>query len=201
VATRIIQHAFEDFPVNKILTTLMTAGALALAAAPVLAAPPDQTDTYFLNLDFDDVGLGQHAFFGGGFFSGVGTTFVEDYIFNSPPLDSYVHFETSADGDANGDASVMFTGFSLFTFQPGEDPVFIPLSGSLGDFALFADSISPLFSGIYVMEIRGTSLVDGSSFSGYLSTQPVPEPETWALMAMGLGALGFAARRRTGVPA
>lgn len=30
-----------------------------------------------------------------------------------------------------------------------------------------------------------------------LTTAPIPEPETWALMLLGLGAMGFAVRRRT----
>ena len=30
-----------------------------------------------------------------------------------------------------------------------------------------------------------------------ISIAPVPEPETWAMMAAGLGLVGFAARRRS----
>ena len=32
---------------------------------------------------------------------------------------------------------------------------------------------------------------------GKVSIAPVPEPETWAMMAAGLGLVGFAARRRS----
>jgi hypothetical protein len=34
------------------------------------------------------------------------------------------------------------------------------------------------------------------SFGGTVSAAPIPEPETYAMLLVGLGMLGFAARRR-----
>lgn len=37
---------------------------------------------------------------------------------------------------------------------------------------------------------------DGASFGGAMMLAPVPEPEAYAMMVGGLGALGLLARRR-----
>lgn len=59
-------------------------------------------------------------------------------------------------------------------------------------------SASNLAAGNYTLTLTGTSYSAGSSFSGayVLNTMPVPEPETYALMMMGLGLMGFIARRK-----
>lgn len=56
-----------------------------------------------------------------------------------------------------------------------------------------------LAAGSYSLVIAGDMAKQGS-FTGQLSTVavPVPEPETYAMMLAGLGALGFLASRRRG---
>lgn len=46
------------------------------------------------------------------------------------------------------------------------------------------------------LTVKGDRLGAGSNFQGSLVMNPVPEPETYALMLAGLAAVGFVARRR-----
>lgn len=50
-------------------------------------------------------------------------------------------------------------------------------------------------AGQYHLDISGTALAN-SAYSVALVATPVPEPETYALMLAGIGAVGFVARRR-----
>lgn len=43
----------------------------------------------------------------------------------------------------------------------------------------------------------GLSVPEGGGMPVFLATAPIPEPETYALLALGLGLLGWVARRRT----
>ena len=70
----------------------------------------------------------------------------------------------------------------------------LPLSaGSIGhDF-----SLTLLAADCALTAHQGTVYLDGF---GAVNPPPIPEPETYAMMLAGLGAIGFAARRRKGRP-
>lgn len=81
------------------------------------------------------------------------------------------------------------------------------LSSSISDSTPYTFSFSGLLAGTYSLIVNGnvTGASTGAWASGYGiavgSTQsavaaPVPEPETLAMLAMGLGVVGFVARRR-----
>ncbi|MDH3209544.1 MAG: FxDxF family PEP-CTERM protein [Burkholderiaceae bacterium] len=60
-------------------------------------------------------------------------------------------------------------------------------------------TFAPVGSGDYFYKVLGDFPAMGGSYTYYLasSVAVVPEPETYALMLAGLGALGFIARRRS----
>jgi hypothetical protein len=53
-----------------------------------------------------------------------------------------------------------------------------------------------LAAGNYELHLIGNQTTTRGSYGGDLTVTPVPEPETYALMLAGLGAMGFVARRR-----
>jgi len=48
----------------------------------------------------------------------------------------------------------------------------------------------------YKLVVSGTKLDGFASYGGNLTVTPIPEPEIYAMMAAGLGLMGFVARRR-----
>ena len=70
-----------------------------------------------------------------------------------------------------------------------------------GSNAILATTTTPIAAGTYTLEIRGLASVAAPStatYSGQLSVQAVPEPQTWAMFAAGLALLGFGIKRRVG---
>lgn len=56
---------------------------------------------------------------------------------------------------------------------------------------------SNLAAGDYSLVVGGKYLLSGGgSYSGVVNVTPVPEPTTWAMLGLGLAAVGVAARRK-----
>ena len=99
-----------------------------------------------------------------------------------------VAFETS-DWDFS---SVVLSG-------PGGSFNFLATPTSTDDFEVWRlASTSLAIPGAYSLIVTGNVLSPATegSYSGNLNLTPVPEPETYALMLAGLGAMAFVARRR-----
>ncbi len=54
----------------------------------------------------------------------------------------------------------------------------------------------PVAAGLQTLTIKGSAKKLGS-YTGTISFASVPEPATWAMMILGLGAVGYSMRRRT----
>ena len=77
-----------------------------------------------------------------------------------------------------------------------------------GDFAVrvMANPVGGFFAGIPFLDITGVNTTitgvtgpgafDNATILGSGNVQAIPEPQTYALMLAGLGAVGFLARRR-----
>lgn len=118
---------------------------------------------------------------------------------------SHIHCCT-APGSNVGVATALpsFVGFPLgvtsgtydYTYDMTQassfNPAFVTAHGGALGSAL-SDLITGLDSGVGYLNVH-TNFRPGGEIRGLLA--PVPEPSTYALMALGLGAVGFAARRR-----
>ena len=80
----------------------------------------------------------------------------------------------------------------LFDF----DDTFVSSSSTPGG-ASIGLSVSAKPAGSYYINVTGVTTAPlGGIYNGAISVTVVPEPETYAMMLAGLGALGFLARRR-----
>lgn len=57
-------------------------------------------------------------------------------------------------------------------------------------------SYTGLNAGDYYFRVKGNPIGIGGAYAGAINVTPVPEPETWAFMAIGLGLIGFQLRRK-----
>lgn len=80
-------------------------------------------------------------------------------------------------------ASLLVDGDELFTWAPE----------SLFNLTRFTFSASNLAAGNYTLKFN---LLGGGDYTGSYTITAVPEPETNALMLVGLGLIGFIARRK-----
>lgn len=172
----------------KHLQTLAVAALLALGAGTASAA----SCTSSFNLG--SMGPPAGALLGNTFTSAG--TFTDCYSFslNAPAQALGVTLEYDLMSMLNIDiTTIALSGGSLVGSVVGNFAT--PLPGGTGF------SFSSLAAGVYELAISGTltnqwGIAEAKTgYFGGMTTAPVPEPETYAMMALGLGLAAFAARR------
>jgi len=165
--------------------------AIALAAAAVTASAADYELTTNLNL-VNTKNFG-NAFNGTEYY---GKTFLDTYNFeflSQSDLDAVVtSIATRNIFDLN------ITSFDLYNSAG------LVLNGSQensGGLDLWLLSGLALDGGKYSLKVGGSILgTAGGSYGGNINVSPVPEPETYAMLGIGLAVIGYAGRRRKARP-
>lgn len=177
---------------------------ITLAAAFCLASVSAYADT-ITNLTVG--ALPTSITYGDSFTSAAtGTTFYDDYIFTIP--DGSANSVTSS---INLDSILgltdlqarLYTGNAHYTGPAAPGTLIeawsttVNYSPTVSATTVVLNPVS-LLAGTYTLQIRGTvSGSSGGSYAGVLNiAQPVPEPESYAMLLAGLGIMGFTARRR-----
>lgn len=126
----------------------------------------------------------------------AGDTFVDNFFLSSVPSSTtdWLAFLAQADllpnGNGGSSPSVAFTGFSLLDMLNTNYPF------AASDFSASAiDGLAYVGSGTYDLQISGTVLADGGSFSG-IAASNIPEPQTLALAFAALGGVALIRRKR-----
>ena len=123
---------------------------------------------------------------------GVTSTFHDSVSFSLPADSSN---SGAADTISLGGNAVIFDAFTLYETSAG-----LLGSGPTGGTTSHLTFSGGAVPGNYTLNVAGhkTSNLAGS-YSGNIVTtpvSPVPEPKTYAMMLLGLGLMGFSARRR-----
>jgi hypothetical protein len=106
---------------------------------------------------------------------------------------SEIEFQVSTDGGAN------WTDLASYMTQPGT----VAQSGDSGVAVSIYGSVHAALAGqLAIRAINGLTAAGGNDFALDNISLSTPEPATWALMLVGMGALGSALRARRGaIPA
>ena len=147
-----------------------------------------------------------------------GTVLNSDQPFADIPKGAIAGGEFLSAGPTTTEASTITfsSGVDYLSFLWGSPDLYnrLTISTTMGDVAFTAASLNfsvtngdQTFSQYVHFNASGNALITGLTFSNdptidafevanFSVTPPVPEPETYAMMLAGLGALGFVGRRR-----
>lgn len=165
-----------------ISTSLGVCILTAAALAPPLASA-QMVQTFNLN----DV-TGISSVIGNAFGSGAPSRAFRD-IYNFSFADSTSNVDSGVFSfSSRSNVGVTFTGLSL---RQGSQQLESGVAG--GGLAVISSQLVP---GSYSLWVEGTVASGGGSYGGNLSVSAVPEPETYAMMLVGLALVWRVARRR-----
>jgi len=165
------------------LKAILTASALAVASLSSFA----DTGGGPLDLSLGNASFGRDSASG---------SFVDTYSFTLAGV-SYITSGTASSASSGAAQDLDFSSVFITTAaDPGT--AVLTFDGNLGNDANEFYSLSPtlLTAGDYLLIVKGINTPDMASYDGTLAVAAVPEPETYALMLAGFGAMGFMARRR-----
>jgi hypothetical protein len=128
--------------------------------------------------------------------SNLGSIVVNDYAVSPhAKISSFAGYLSAIDPTTNAELGSPFA-FGGHTGPTGQD-LGINFDPSAG--AYFPNYGSPLAAGHYAIVLSGVTgakSLDYGSYGSNSSVTPVPEPEEWAMMMLGLPLLGFISRRK-----
>jgi PEP-CTERM motif len=168
---------------------LIIAAAIAAGSFGAQAAPVDTN--FYSDLDGNaSVNLQIGSFSTAAALSDVLMSFSLFTLSNTPSFSSTMRIALTPTGSNQALGTGSYGGAATYTFFG------VPVSGHLTNFSA---SFTGLTSGLYNVNLIDTNYqigtpVASTNFSA--SVTAVPEPETYAMLLAGLGAVGFLSRRR-----
>ena len=124
----------------------------------------------------------------------TGVSFTDTIFFTTSALSSLV--TSAVDNTYSGGDLSKIQNFAGSILTPNGTTYVLGNPYDDGGSQGFSGEFTNVPAGLYKLTVSGTI---GSSAGGYtvsISTTPVPEPETYALLVAGLGLLGFVGARR-----
>lgn len=163
------------------------AGAILCSAAALASAATLPTNNF--TLDLSDTNTFGNKFEGTGY---KDMSFLDIYSFSIPSNSDLGSSLTSFATRKTYDLDI--TSFDLYSGSTRLVQGVRVSNGTLDVWTLEGLSIS---SGSYNLRVAGTILgTSGGSYGGNANVSPVPEPEAWSMVGVGLAVAGVMARRR-----
>lgn len=181
--------------------TKLFIGAMLMASAAIASAA-DFNNKYAITLDAND------DFFTGAFTNSFGAgsknkTFLDTYSFTldtTSSLDGLISSIASIQTHKGNTVTQFDLDITSFTLFLGGKELASSSVYSTGYADLQTFTTSGLVAGVYSLQVAGKVLGSkGGTYAGVVNMAPiapVPEPESWAMMAAGLATVGFISRRR-----